>query len=51
MPELIKSRGCVVLVSSALGSVPVPEMGAYCAAKAALEMVSIHGVIEWDHAS
>jgi NAD(P)-dependent dehydrogenase (short-subunit alcohol dehydrogenase family) len=46
MPELIKTKGCVVFVSSALANLPLPGKGSYCAAKAALDMVrtSLAGV-------
>jgi len=37
LPRLRRSKGRIVFISSALGKVAVPLIGAYCASKAALE--------------
>ncbi len=38
LPELLKSKGAVVNISSALGKVPSWGQAPYCAAKAAQDM-------------
>ena len=40
LPLLKKSSGSIINISSAAGKLPVPCMGAYCAAKSALSMFS-----------
>ncbi|ESP04762.1 hypothetical protein LOTGIDRAFT_109558, partial [Lottia gigantea] len=37
-PHLIKSKGCIVNVSSICGARAMPEIGVYCMSKAALDM-------------
>lgn len=40
LPELIKTRGAIVNISSTLARKPVPGFSAYCASKAALEQLT-----------
>ena len=46
IPFLIETRGCIINISSVLGQRPVAGLGPYCAAKAAVEMLTKTAALE-----
>ena len=46
IPFLIETRGCIINVSSVLGQRPAVGLGPYCAAKAAVEMLTKTAALE-----